>query len=156
MREAINALHKYGKFLKRNIVYWLSMKLKISVKQAGKKHPLIDSKVIEITDIGFTPTVNDLINAVVAQQVHEYNNKTAENNLLPFLSEGKIGFGSIYNENKAVPADAQQTAVQAFEDGMFVLFVDDEEYTKTTAIVPLTNDSIVTFIRLTFLAGGFC
>jgi hypothetical protein len=140
------------------------MQLKISVKQPGKKHLLIDKKIIEIDDIGNTPTVYELINAVVKQQVQEYNDKPAEKNLLSFLNRetierdaenGKVGFGSIYNENKAVVAEAQQTAVQAFEDGIFVLFADDQEYTKSGAIIHLTEDSILTFVRLTFLAGSY-
>lgn len=139
----------YTKNLSKETLYigrqGANMKLKISVKQPGNKHPLIDSKVIEIADIGLHPTVYELITAVVAQQVNEYNNREAGTNLLPFLSKEK---------NRVVPADAQQTAIQAFEDGIFVLFVDDEEYTQTTAIVNLTSDSIITFIRLTFLSGN--
>ena len=140
------------------------MRLKVSVKQPGKKHPLIDNKFIEIAHIGFHPTVYTLITAVVAQQVIAYNNKPTEKSLLPFLDKetierdaenGKVGFGSIYNENKAVVADAQQVAVQAFEDGIFSLFVDDQEYRELHTIINLTEDSTLTFIRLTFLAGSY-
>ncbi|HXO77160.1 MAG TPA: hypothetical protein VN824_18030, partial [Puia sp.] len=69
--------------------------------------------------------------------------------------EGKVGFGSIYNENKADPAKACQIAILAFQDGLFAVFANDVEFTKTDQQVPLEKDTIITFIRLTFLAGGF-
>jgi hypothetical protein len=140
------------------------MQLRINVKQAGKKHPLITDKIIEIADIGHTPTVHELLNAIVAQQVQEYNEKPLEQHLLPFLDKGtiednaatgKVGFGSIYNEKKAVLADAQEAASQAFEDGMFVLFADEQEHNKLGDIVSLTDNTILTFVRLTFLAGSY-
>jgi len=105
-----------------------------------------------------------LIAAVVAQQVHEYNSKPLEKNLLPFLSQaetneqaatGKIGFGSIYNDNKADILKAQQTALQAFEDGMYAVFVGDEEVSTIGQPVVIAHDTVITFIRLTFLAGSY-
>ena len=140
------------------------MELKISAKQLGKKHPLIENKIIEIGDIGPHPTLQEVLNAVVAQQVHEYNSKPAEKSLLPFLDTtsieeqavaGKVGFGSIYNENKADLVKAQQSAIQAFEDGLFVVFAGDEQLTALKNIISLTPDTVVTFIRLSFLAGSY-
>jgi hypothetical protein len=140
------------------------MELTITAKQLGKKHPIIEKQIIEIDDIGNTPSVNDLIYAVVQQQVLAYNAKSTEKNLLPFLSEsdienqsasGKVGFGSIYNENKADLEKAQQTALQAFEDGLFAVFADDIQYNKPDEIISLEQGTVVTFIRLTFLAGSY-
>lgn len=140
------------------------MQLTVSAKQIGRKHPLITSKVIEIEDIGPNPTVQRLIEAVVAQQVQEYNNKPLEGNLLPFLDQeaideagksGKIGFGSIYNESKADPDQAQKTALQAFADGLFALFADDQEYIQVEQTIPIHSTTLITFIRLTFLAGSY-
>lgn len=140
------------------------MKIVIRAKQAGRKHALIENKSLEINDIGTSPTLENLIKAIVKQQVEAYNNKSIEENLLPFLSKdeieqnaesGKVGFGSIYNENKADLAKAQETALQAFEDGMFAVFADDEELQKLDDIVQLDDSTVIMFIRLTFLAGGY-
>lgn len=140
------------------------MKLNISAKQLGRKHPLIENKIIEIEEIGPHPTLQDLINAVVAQQVHEYNSKPVEKSLLPFLdpaaiegqaATGKIGFGSIYNEQKADLAKAQQTAIQAFRDGLFVVFAGEEQLPELQTIVSLDAGTVITFIRLSFLAGSY-
>jgi hypothetical protein len=140
------------------------MQLTISAKQLGRKNALIMNKVIEIADIGLHPTVQRLIEAVVEQQVREYNSKPLEKNLLPFLDQemidiaaksGKVGFGSIYNGTKADSCVAQKTALQAFADGLFVLFADDREFTNAEETIIIESTTIITFIRLTFLAGSY-
>ena len=140
------------------------MRLTVSAKQLGRKNALILNKVIEIEDIGPHPTVQRLIQAVVEQQVRGFNSKPLEMNLLPFLDQetidtaektGKIGFGSIYNETKADAAAAQKVALQAFADGLFVLFADDQEFTKPEETINIKTTTIITFIRLTFLAGSY-
>lgn len=120
----------------------------------GRKQDLI-KEIIEIEDIGLQPTAAGLIRAVVLQQVREFNGKPNIVLLLSKEENGKIGFGNIYNEAKADPQQAVKTALQAFEDGMFVLFADELEITKPTQIVPINENTIVTFIRLTFLAGSY-
>jgi hypothetical protein len=140
------------------------MQLTVSAKQLGQKRALISNKAIEIEDIGPSPTVQRLIEAVVDQQVREYNSKPLERNLLPFLDQqaidanattGKLGFGSIYNEAKADPSAAKKTALQAFEDGLFVVFADDKEFTHADETIDIHPTTVITFIRLTFLAGSY-
>ncbi|PWV56087.1 hypothetical protein [Chitinophaga sp. S165] len=140
------------------------MELIINVKQAGRKQALLERQMIEIDDIGNQPSLHNLITAVVKQQVITYNSKPFEKNLLPFLTDeqiadkasaGKIGFGSIYNEQKADVVKAQETALQAFEDGMYAVFADDEELKLLSGQLNLSPDTVITFIRLTFLAGGY-
>lgn len=140
------------------------MEITVKAKQAGRKHALIENKKIKIEDIGAKPSLEILLKAVVKQQVAEFNDKPAEKNLLPFLSKdeieksaeiGKVGFGSVYNENKADLTVAQETALQAFEDGLFAVFVNDEEIQKLGETVELNDKTVVTFIRLTFLAGSY-
>lgn len=139
------------------------MQITISVKQPGRKHAIIDRQVLEIDDITNHPSLRELLVAVVKQQVTAYNNKPLEKNILPFLSPeqtddlvatGKAGFGSIYNEHKADAEKAQATALQAFEDGLFAVFVNDKEIQDLTAVFSLDSLTIITFIRLTFLAGS--
>ncbi|MGA2498571.1 MAG: hypothetical protein ABSH20_12565 [Tepidisphaeraceae bacterium] len=49
---------------------------------------------------------------------------------------------------------AVQTAIEAFEDGLYLVVIDEVEYRDLDAIVHLTSDSRLVFIRLTFLAGA--
>lgn len=140
------------------------MKIIIKAKQAGRKHALLENREIEIENIGENPSLEDLIKAVVKQQVEEFNAKPFEKNLLPFLSKeqieqksesGKIGFGSIYNESKTDITKAQETALQAFEDGMFSVFADGEEIKKLQDKIQIRSSTVFIFIRLTFLAGSY-
>ena len=140
------------------------MQITVKAKQAGRKHALIENKVIEIEEMGPRPTLAEFLKAIVKQQVAEYNRKTPEKNLLPFLAKdeisgqaagGKVGFGAIYNENQADLSEAQETALQAFADGMFAVFADDHEIQKLDEIVQLPETTVFTFIRLTFLAGSY-
>lgn len=140
------------------------MKITVKAKQAGRKHALIDNKIIEIKDIGDTPLLENFLKAVVEQQVTEFNAKSGEKSLLGVLSKdeinqnalgGKVGFGRIYNENKTDLADAQETALLAFEDGLFSVFVGDDEVRNLEDKVDLSDGKVITFIRLTFLAGSY-
>lgn len=140
------------------------MQIQIQVKQPGRKQALINRQPIEIDNIGATPTAAALIAAVVSQQVRLYNSKTAEKNLLPFLTHddtagqaatGKVGFGSIYSTNKADEAKAIANALQAFDDDMYAIFTGDEEIQTKEQHITLTEATVITFIRLTFLAGSY-
>lgn len=140
------------------------MDLIINAKQAGRKHALIEKQKIVIDDLPESPSLRVLLNAVVKQQVTAYNDKPLEKNLLPFLSNeqidsqtntGKVGFGAIYNENKADLAKAQDVALQAYEDGLFAVFADEEELQGLDRTFVLKPETVVTFIRLTFLAGSY-
>ena len=140
------------------------MQVTVKAKQAGRKHTLIENRGIEIDEIGANPTLSEFLKAIVKQQVSEYNSKTAEKNLLPFLSKneiasqaesGKVGFGAIYSENKADLNEAQETALQAFSDGMFAVFADNNEIQKLDEVINLNEIKVFTFIRLTFLAGSY-
>ena len=140
------------------------MQLTIAAKQPGRKHPLIAEQIIEIQDIGLHPTVRNLISAVVTQQVEAYINKPNQKSLLAVLdtntidnqaATGKVGFNVVYNNNKPDLHTAIQTAIQAFEDGLFAVFAGDIQHEKSDDIISLEKNTVVTFIRLTFLAGSY-
>lgn len=140
------------------------MQITFKAKQAGRKHALIENRKIEIENIGEKPTLEALIKAIVKQQVEEFNSKSPEKNLVSFLSKddiaeqsanGKIDFKTIYNENKADVEKAQETAVLAFNDGLFSVFADDMEIQNMTDEIEVKDTTVFTFIRLTFLAGSY-
>lgn len=143
------------------------MKINIAVKQLGKKHPLIAPTEVDIEEMEPPHTLRKLVETIVQQQVEQYNQKNIENdeegtvqqplnNYLSILTDtGKAGFNNIYNQNKANLAEAQSAAIQAFEDGLFSVFLNDEELRHLDEEILLAPDSILIFIRLTFLAGSF-
>jgi hypothetical protein len=46
------------------------------------------------------------------------------------------------------------TAIEAFEDGLFLVLVDGRQQTDLDAQVFVAADSTVTFVRLVALSGG--
>ncbi len=141
------------------------MKLLFSVKQLGKKRPFIDAKSIEINEN--IQTLKDLLTQVVIEQVQEFNQKIIDNskekNLFQYFQEheleheatlGKVRFGAIYNDKQANQEKAVETVLLAFFDGLIAVFVDDNQIETLDTTLTLQENSRITFVRLTFLAGG--
>ncbi|MDV7699097.1 hypothetical protein N6B72_19435 [Chryseobacterium soli] len=143
------------------------MEIKVTVKQLGKKHPILSEQKIDIEYQDTDISVEKLLQLIVQQQVETFNVKSFEleeqdyakipmENYLNILTDtGKVGFGSIYNQKKADLQKAQENAVQAFEDGMFAVFYNDEQLESLTQIIDLSLQHTFVFIRLTFLAGSY-
>ena len=136
----------------------------VKVKQAGRRRALLERVPLAIDDVGARPRLGELLDAIVAAQVAAYNAKTAGESLLPFLSPaaidaaaatGKIGFGTIYHEDEAALDAARETARTAFTDGLFAVFAGETEIKSLDEPVALDDDTVITFIRLTFLAGSY-
>lgn len=143
------------------------MEIKVTVKQLGKKHPVLSEQKIEISYENSNITLEYLLQLIVQQQVEAFNTKSFEledqddtkipqDNYLNILTDtGKAGFGSIYNLKKADVDKAQENVIQAFEDGMFAVFYNDEQLEDLSQTIDLNLSYTFTFIRLTFLAGSY-
>ncbi len=138
------------------------MQLKVVIKQLGKKRA-VGTEIIEIDELKKTPTLVDLITNVVKQQVRQFNEKQEKSTILPFISKeeidtqtqvGKVGFGAVYNTNRADEEQAVENAITAFKDGLFCVFIDEEEIQELTQEITITEQSTLAFVRLTFLAGS--
>ena len=109
-------------------------------------------------------TLRDLIARVVREEVAAFNDRQEARRLVRALTEreiaagaerGKIDMGG--REEALQEADgsaAVDAALLAFEDGLYYVFVDDEQAQALDAPVRLRADSRVTFLRLVALAGG--
>ena len=62
-------------------------------------------------------------------------------------------FGVNYNGEKASAEAAVKNALQAYEDGIFRLFVNDEEAGTADTSLVLREGDRLTFVRLTLLSG---
>lgn len=143
------------------------MEIKVTVKQLGKKHPLLKEKSVEINYEQSSILLKDLLALIVEEQVSNYNNKPVDfdendtthapkKNYLELLTNtGKAGFGNIYNEAKADLDQAKKNVIQSFEDGIIAVFQGDDELISLDQNIDLSLNSPFTFIRLTFLAGSF-
>lgn len=143
------------------------MEIKVTVKQLGKKYAVLSEQYINIAHSEGSISLEHLLQLIVQQQVETFNSKSFElededytkipqENYLNILTDtGKVGFGSIYNEKRADLKKAQENAIQAFEDGMFAVFYNEEQLEDLTQIIDLNLQHTFTFIRLTFLAGSY-
>ncbi|HEX9116191.1 MAG TPA: hypothetical protein VGA61_09000, partial [Anaerolineae bacterium] len=68
---------------------------------------------------------------------------------------GKVDMGGSEEETGMVnPEEAVRTAKQAFEDGLYLVLVDDQQYKSLDDEIRLRPNGKVTFVRLVALAGG--
>ena len=134
--------------------------LTIQLKRLGKK------KIKEIPyELEQNPTtLRELLHFCVSAEVKKYNDKKEQALLMPFLTsddiqaqskQGKIGLGDSYNNTLAIENDAIENAIQSFEDGLFVVFINDDEIKSLDQFIALDEQSIISFIRMTFLTGTY-
>lgn len=132
----------------------------LQLKRIGKKK----IKQIPIALNTVPQNLQELIEACVRSEVIKYNEKREGEILLSFLNateiqeqseKGKIGFGDMANKMLAQEETAIENVLIAFKDGLFIVFIDDDELTDLETPVKLTPESTVSFIRMTFLAGAY-
>ncbi|SES77353.1 hypothetical protein [Thorsellia anophelis] len=143
------------------------MIINIAMKQLGKKHP-IKQEQITLPSLTAPITLKSLIEALVVQQIDEYVKKpvhqfeSADNlslspiaptSLISMMSAGKYHFDVNYNNNVVETDKAIACALEAYLDGLFVVFVDDQKIESLETQLQIEESSVITFIRLTFLVG---
>jgi hypothetical protein len=141
--------------------------LTISGKSIGKRKPLF-------ADFSVPPppglrgdggaTLRQVIEHVVREEVAAFTKRQQDRVIYRTLTarqieeaaqRGKIDSGGSEVPPQEVDTDAAVgTALQAFEDGLYLVVVDDQQGKALDQQVYLRPDSRITFIRLTLLAGG--
>lgn len=136
------------------------MDISVSMKVIGKRKNLIES--VPFTYEIPPKTVEQLISDTVEICVQNFNKKAENGSLLSAIttdqildmsSIGKISFGELHNSRKANLEAAQANAILSFSDGIFRIFLDDRELTALSDTIALSEDSVLTFVRLTMLSG---
>jgi len=144
-------------------MYWnedIDMNIFINLKSVGKRKSALEKSPYTLPD-GIT-SLRHLLETIVRQEVERYNSRGLDNMLIPFLTEaeitdradvGKVGFGRLYSHRKANPDKAVETALQGFEDGLFRVMIGEAEAVELDETLEIHEGDVLTFIRLTFLAG---
>ena len=137
------------------------MDIYVRVKAIGKRKDILAPIPYKLPD-GIC-SLRQLLTAVVQKEVEQYNSKETEGQLISFLTQqeledqvksGKVSFGTIYSDKKADTNKAVTNAIQCWQDGLVRVFMNDVELTELDAPIEITDGAVVTFIRLTFLAGS--
>ena len=133
------------------------MKIIINVKGLSRKKVIHQEEVELINKIS---TTKDLITELVKINVEKFNKKIDEKDILSIMTNeniakaariGKIG-DEVHGDKKANLKKALDTAYLAFEDGLYCIFINDEQSEKLDDNLSLKDGDILTFIRLTMLA----
>lgn len=137
------------------------MKLNVNIKQIGQRRQAVKPIPFEVA--GAPETVRELITQTVTTCVREYEKRQQMSGEVPqplttqqitdMADVGKIAFGINYGEKKPDLQQAIETALQAFADGIYRVFLNEEELTALDQQITLNAEDTLTFVRLTLLAG---
>lgn len=134
------------------------MKIIINVKSLSRKK-VIHQEEVELKNK--ISTTKDLITELVKINVEKFNKKIDDKNILSIITNeniakaariGKIG-DEVHGDKKANLKKALDTAYLAFEDGLYCIFINDEQTEKLDDSLNLKDGDILTLIRLTMLSG---
>lgn len=140
----------------------------ISSKVIGSKKRLFDDWSVpippEFKGGGGGLTLAQLIDRIVRQEVKSFHDRQRARQFIRALSaeqiesaaeRGKVEMGaSEVGVQTADPDQAVGAALQAFEDGLYLVIIDEQEQRDLEKQVFLNPDSRITFIRLAMLTGG--
>ncbi len=139
----------------------------VTGKILGQKKPLFTDWAIslppDLFGSGDRLTLRDLITRIVLEEVEAFRERQEERRLTRVLSKaeieqgverGKVDMGGHDLAQEVDPQAAVDTALQAFEDGLYLVVIDEQQQHKLEHEVYLRPNSQVMFIRLVLLAGG--
>lgn len=136
-------------------------------KVIGQRRPLFDGWELPMLPVweldARSVSLRSLIEGVVRAEVEAFRLRQERKSMIQALTQADIERGLVKGRidpggrGKTAEVDGDEAvhmALQAFEDGLYYVFVDDEQQTELDAAVPLRSESRVTFLRLVALAGG--
>ena len=145
----------------------MSITLTVEGKVVGQKRPIFTDWHIELPPVdennGDRLKLRDLITSIVVKEVDAFITRQEERKLARVMSReeikqgverGKVDAGERDLGQKVNTATAIAIALQAFEDGLYFVFIDEVQQTNLDSEVFLKANSNVVFLRLTALVGG--
>jgi hypothetical protein len=141
------------------------MQLTISGKVMGKTRPTFTDWTLTLPSIldSSELSLRSLLSHIVQAEVNAFESRQAERRVLRMLSpaeiqwgveQGKIESGGSDLEQKVEVEAAIDVALQAFQDGLYYVFIDDQQIEDLDATVTLQPASQLLFLRLVPLVGG--
>lgn len=145
----------------------MSIEFTVEGKVVGQKRPLFTDWHIELPPVdegrGDHLKLRDLITSIVVKEVDAFKTRQHERKLARVMSRESIEQSAIQGKVDPGERDLQQTvnlddavavALQAFEDGLYFVFIDEIQQTNLNNEIYLKTNSNVVFLRLTALVGG--
>ena len=135
------------------------MILQINLKQLGSRKKIAPVPFEYPTK---PETLRQLISETVTLCVNDYNERVraGENAVKPLSDEdisgmakvGKIAFGIVYGKEQDMQK-ALDNSFLSFEDGLYRVFLGENELTELDTPLDIKENDELTFIRLTMLTG---
>ena len=139
----------------------------VTAKALGRRRPLVPIFDVppppDFPSGGGRMRLRDLIAMVVRFEVQAFRERQSRHKLIQVLSAEQIETGAERGKISMGGRDLKQTvdedqavgaALQAFEDGIYLVFIDEVEQQELDAEVFVKPDSALLFVRLALLAGG--
>lgn len=129
-----------------------------------RKAALLPSWNLELHNLPETLTLRILLERIVISEVEAYNLRQKDTQFVRALTQnqleaaaevGKISMGG--RETEALWADPQQaveTALLAFTDGLYYVFLNDQQLERLEEEITVSSEMSLLFLRLVALAGG--
>ena len=134
------------------------LEIYMNVKSIGTRKNVIDKSPFHYDKQ--PQTLREFLSVTVTICVNDYIERSrqgacvlTEENIHDMADVGKIAFGIIYGNKEPDVEEAVAVAVQAFEDGLYRVFVNGEEAEQLDERLALQDGDEVSLIRLTMLAG---
>ena len=136
--------------------------LTISGKVIGKTQPVFTNWQL-LLEIENAVTLGDLLAHIVRSEVTNFVNRQRQRRLIQVLSptqislgveQGKVDLGGRDLEQEVDVDEAIAIALQAFTDGLYFVFLDEQQQENLDDVVTLQPDSQLLFLRLVPLVGG--
>ena len=129
-------------------IYIIKKKLG-SRKELGRNPVEIDETANTLGTLLYILTQKGLTEA----QTLKENYALSDSEIAAQAEEGRIRFAENYGENHDTIAKAMERTKQAYDDGLFRVFINGEEITEWDAPIILCQGAEVVFLRLTMLTG---
>ncbi|MBF1622947.1 hypothetical protein [Prevotella sp.] len=129
-------------------IYIIKKKLG-SRKELGRNPVEIDETANTLWTLLYILTQKGLTEA----QTLKENYALSDSEIAAQAEEGRIRFAENYSENHDTIAKAMERTKQAYDDGLFRVFINGEEVTEWNAPISLCQGAEIVFLRLTMLTG---
>ena len=144
----------------------MGISIVLEAKVVGSRKPVYSDWTVDLPPRaggGERMRLRDLICGVVQREVEAFRKRQEERRLARIMSPAQIAQG--VERGKLDPHErdlkqgvdtpqAEAAALQAFEDGLYFVFIDGSQPTRLDEEVYVRPGSRVTFLRLVALAGG--
>lgn len=137
--------------------------LTVSGKVIGKTQPIFTDWQLPLPEIEGALTLRNLLTQIVRAEVAGFEARQRQRRLIQVLSpaqislgveQGKVDLGGSDLDQEVDLERSIETALQAFTDGLYFVFLDDQQQENLDEIVTLKPNSQLLFLRLVALVGG--